>query len=304
MYVRCINFPNPKNYAIGNSLLFKIFCLIRTVKPVCVEKLASLNCLNLYNMKSKSLFIFRVLLFCCMSFGAAAQSYEGTAYTFGYNVSGGNLENFNNVLNESRTRYPYFTDNSDFSNKKQGFSFGVNIVEENTKFIDGSIGGINASAWSCGHAPTGMDVCETYLVKSRYINLSVGRYFFNKPGIRFGSSIGLSLNFVSVKSSSASRANERAKADKYVFIIGGSEVSHLQNSFFTGLDCAFPFAIGKKYAFGLAPYFTLPFWRVNSKNMRRVMMPNSSPLLDPAAYKGWMAYAGLRFTMSIGEVKL
>lgn len=255
-------------------------------------------------MKANLHFIWVALICCCLPYGTRAQSYEGTSFTFGYNAGRGNWANFNNVLNEYRSRYPYFTDNDDLSQKKQGFIFGFNIVENKKRFIDASIGGIKSTAWSCGHAPTGNDVCETYLVKSEYMNLEAGRYLFNKPGIRLGFGVGLSLNFVRVKSSSASQPNKRAKEYKYLVMIGGSEINNLQSSVFAGAHFTVPFAFGKKYAFGVAPFFTLPFWMVNTKTMRRMMMPNSNPLLLAGDYKGWMSYWGLRFTFSIGGVSL
>lgn len=110
-------------------------------------------------------FFITGLFFYCIDYHAKAQSFEGTSLIFGYNVGSGNWENFNNVLDEYRTIYPYFTDNENLSNKKQGFVFGFNIVEEK-KFADVYLGGMKATAWSCGFAPTGSDVCETYLVKS------------------------------------------------------------------------------------------------------------------------------------------
>ncbi len=247
----------------------------------------------------RTLLIF-FLFFPCPISGLSAQSHEGTALTFGYNTGYGNWENFNTVLHEYRSQYTYFTDNGDLSDPKKGFTFGFNIVGENKQFMDACMGGMKASAWSCGFAPTGSDVCETYLIKSEFINLSAGWYLFNRPFMRIGAAAGLSLNFVHVKSSSASAVNEKAKEEKYLVMIGGSEVTQLDKGFFTGAVFNVPVAFGNKFAFGITPYYTLPFWKVNASEMRDTMMPNSVPQQEVSAYKGWMAYGGLRFTLSLG----
>lgn len=243
-------------------------------------------------------FIIPRLFFYCLSHIATAQSYEGTAIIFGYNTGSGNWENFNNVLEEYRTIYPYFTDNDNLSDRKQGFVFGFNIVE-GKKFFDASMGGMKATAWSCGFAPTGNDVCETYLVKSEFINGGMGWYLFNTPYIRLGAGAALSLNFVRAKSTTASHPNEKAKEYEFIVLIGGSEVKLLEKYFFTGLNLNVPFAIGKKFAFGITPYYTIPFWKVNALTMRNTMMPNSTPQ-EKEVYKGWMAYGGIRFNISLG----
>ena len=233
----------------------------------------------------------------------SAQPYEGAGFTFSYTSGKGDWENFNTVLNEYRNAYPYFTDNGDLSDKKYGLSFGFFVVDEK-KFFQGYLGGIKATAWSCGFAPTGNDVCETYVVKSEYLNANVGYFLINRPWFRLGVSAGPSFNFVRAKSSTAFEPSEKAKEGKFFMIIGGSEVTELEKYFFLGADFSIPFAFGKKFTFGLEPYFTLPFWQVNAMKMRDIMMPNSTPQFEDDVYKGWMSYAGIRFNIGIGGFQM
>ena len=234
---------------------------------------------------------------------AYSQPFEGAGFTFSYITGKGNWENFDSVLHESRSAFPYFTDNGDLSEKKYGLSFGFFVVEDR-KFVQGYLGGIKATAWSCGFAPTGYDVCETYLVKSEYLNATFGYFLINRPWIRLGVSAGPSFNFVRAKSTSAFEPSEKAKEGKFLMIIGGSEVTELEKYFFLGANFSIPFAFGKKFTFGLEPYYTLPFWKVNAMKMRDIMIPNSTPQYEEDVYKGWMSYAGIRFNIGIGGIQL
>lgn len=236
-------------------------------------------------------------------FAASCQPYEGAGFTFSYATGKGNWENFDAVLQEHRNTFTYFTDNGDLSENKYGLSFGFFVVEDK-KFVQAYLGGIKATAWSCGFAPTGYDVCETYVVKSEYLNATFVYFLFNRPWIRLGVSAGPSFNFVRAKSSSAYEPSVKAKEGKFLMIIGGSEVTELEKYFFLGADFSIPIAFGKKFTFGIEPYYTLPFWKVNAMKMRDIMMPNSTPQFEEDVYKGWMSYGGIRFNIGIGGIQL